>query len=360
MKYLLPLVVLLVIGVGVGGFLLGRHAPGPEMQNRQSGDLSQDPLDQQDSVPSDEIKVPTANPSSNTPADLHALPLGDHKESTRAQKGYVYTCRTQSDMGGAFQIGPWINQSSKTWDKTQKLMVSGQKQWPNHQITVSIQGDKRLITSNGYPTHTTGIYPIQASDQAYKYDRNPNSIQQQQFSFSLPVNPQQQTNPGCIGGEVGIMLSGIPIFNAFDAGGRDAMAYEVQDSCAGHPQVSGLYHYHGPSSCFEDSSSSNQHSALVGYAFDGFGIYGLKGDNGTSLSTADLDECHGHNHSVSWEGTQKQIYHYHLTNDFPYSVGCFRGSKAVQGPLGGSPSGAGQQGGQRPSGPPPGPFGFPF
>lgn len=33
------------------------------------------------------------------------------------------------------------------------------------------------------------------------------------------------------------------IFNAFDAQGRDATAYEIQDRCNGHPQQSGSYSY---------------------------------------------------------------------------------------------------------------------
>jgi hypothetical protein len=43
------------------------------------------------------------------------------------------------------------------------------------------------------------------------------------------------------------------------------------------------------------------------------------------VTNEQLDECHGHTHPVMWDGKIKNIYHYHLNNEFPYAVGCFRG-----------------------------------
>ena len=40
-------------------------------------------------------------------------------------------------------------------------------------------------------------------------------------------------------------------------------------------------------------------------------------------------------HEIGWDGAKKTMYHYHLTKEFPYTVGCFKGTKAVNGPLGG-------------------------
>ena len=34
-----------------------------------------------------------------------------------------------------------------------------------------------------------------------------------------------------------MMITGVALFDAFDAGGRDAGAWEVQDGCNGHPQM---------------------------------------------------------------------------------------------------------------------------
>ncbi len=324
----LLLIIVLVVAVAAGAII---YWLGGRNENSSGANVP---------ATSEAAATQTSQTATTSTLDLTKLPLGDKRYSTSAKKGYVYSCQTSFNGGGAFTQGPWINSAGGTWDLTKKAEVDGSVTWSNAQWSVSDSGTTRTLTGNGLPKHRTGTYPIASSDDAYSYDRNPNSIKTQTLSFSLPANPSQLSSPQCVGGEVGIMLSGIPIFNAFDAGGRDAVANEVQDACDGHPQVSGMYHYHGYSDCLEDTAVTGQHSALVGYAFDGFGIYGLRGENGQELSSNDLDECHGHSHSVTWDGKTTTIYHYHLTHDFPYSVSCFRGQKAVNGPL--------TQGGQMP------------
>ena len=59
---------------------------------------------------------------------------------------------------------------------------------------------------------------------------------------------------------------------------------------------------------------------------DGFGIFGPRSEDGKLVTNADLDECHGHKHKVMWNGEKTDIYHYHLNNEYPYSVGCYRGT----------------------------------
>jgi hypothetical protein len=116
------------------------------------------------------------------------------------------------------------------------------------------------------------------------------------------------------------------LFNALDAPGRDAVAHETQDACQGHPQEAGVYHYHSLSSCVKDEPGKDGHSKLMGYALDGFGIFGRRGEGGKELASADLDECHGHTHEIDWDGKRVKMYHYHATWDFPYTVGCLRGT----------------------------------
>jgi hypothetical protein len=130
-----------------------------------------------------------------------------------------------------------------------------------------------------------------------------------------------------MGGEVGVMLTGVAIFNGFDAGGRDAGAWEVQDSCGGHPQKSGEYHYHTLSSCIKDISVKT----VIGYALDGFPITGPTVAPNNILTTADLDECHGITSSYMVDGKTVTGYHYVMTQDFPYSVSCFR-AQAIKPP----------------------------
>ncbi len=64
---------------------------------------------------------------------------------------------------------------------------------------------------------------------------------------------------------------------------------------------------------------------IAGYALDGFGIFGAF-ENGSSLMSSDLDECHGHVHAIVWNGVPTSMYHYHVTDDAPYTLGCFRGT----------------------------------
>jgi len=267
--------------------------------------------------------------------DITKLPLGDNKYTTDGpKKGYVYACQSNFNGGGAFAIGPWINNGAGTWDLSAKASVDGNIAWPNASWSVNNSGQTRSFSGNGLPiSHNTGVFPISSADDAYQYDRNPNSIKTQSLGFSVPTNPTALGTPECVGGEVGILLTGVPIYNAFDAGGRDAVARELQDSCDGHPQAGGQYHYHGYSDCLEDNAGENAHSELLGYAFDGYGIYGLKGEDGIELSSNDLDECHGHSHKITWDGKDIEMYHYHLTLDFPYSVSCFRAKKQVTKPL---------------------------
>lgn len=59
-------------------------------------------------------------------------------------------------------------------------------------------------------------------------------------------------------------------------------------------------------------------SPLIGVAFDGFGIYGPIDENGNTVTSSDLDACHGRFNSDG-------VYQYHATTDFPYVLGCFTG-----------------------------------
>ena len=277
----------------------------------------------------DSDSTDTATTTTAETPDLTALPLGDNKFSTSPRRGYVYLC--QEPAGGAPAAAtdlPWIDQQANTWDAEAKVEVPGQVEQPS-EFVVGEGGEQRGFSGNDLPKHPTGTFPIPEDSEAYKYDRNPNEISAQDFLLEVPFNPVALKEPSCMGGESGIMLSGAALFNAFDANGADAPAHEVQDSCDGHPQNTGIYHYHSLSDCIEDNEPGQGHSPLVGYALDGFGIYGRHGENGEVLTNADLDECHGHTHEITWNNNPTELYHYHATYEFPYMVGCFRGEPAA-------------------------------
>ncbi|MEM7210241.1 MAG: YHYH protein [Pseudomonadota bacterium] len=128
----------------------------------------------------------------------------------------------------------------------------------------------------------------------------------------------------------------------------------IMDSHNGHVQPgSGAYHYHGEPMAMYDDNPGPDGSPLIGFAADGFPIYGpyfLDDDTGQvreavpgwTLKTGtrtggpggeydgtyvsdweftdagDLDECNG----MTVDGN----YQYHVTEAFPHTVWCFKGS----------------------------------
>ena len=254
-----------------------------------------------------------------------ALPLGDGHVSTSPRVGYVDSCQTSfGGRGGAQTVGPWINSAAGTWDRTAKIHVSGAVSCdPSWGFVVDKRKGTRTVGTNGLPTHTTGTFPVSASDPAAAYDRNPNHIAEQSLTLKLPYNPKAAAKPSCTSlGSIGILIDGVVLYNALDGEGRDAAAHEVLDSCEGHPDQSSTYHHHDIPSCILDKAKSG---ALVGYARDGYGIY-VERKNGTLLSNADLDACHGRTSVVLWNGKKQSVYHYDATLEYPYTVGCYHGT----------------------------------
>ena len=115
---------------------------------------------------------------------------------------------------------------------------------------------------------------------------NPNTPSNQNFVFKITRSPIQNTgNPTTIGlGHTGVWSNGVSVFNV-----SDAMSYQNQgiwnrnayywegsgfDNCLGHPQQQGEYHHHVSPTCLYNDADSLNHSPVIGYAFDGFPIYG--------------------------------------------------------------------------------------
>lgn len=255
------------------------------------------------------------------PLRARELPLGDGKISTKPKVGYLMSC-VQHWRRGPMHGGPWIQ--GDQWNPAEKPHVEGHIAWPTHRISITVKGDERIISANNLPDHTTGVFPIQPSDPAYRYDHNPNAIRPQDILLRLPLHPQVAKQPTCVPmGMIGFSTDGVAIYNAVDDGGVDAAAHEMQDHCNGHPQHAGQYHYHSPSPCMPNEMTSG----LVGYALDGFGIYGMKDRaTGRILHDDDLDACHGTTSPVMWNGKRVVMYHYVLTMEYPYTIGCFRGT----------------------------------
>ncbi|XP_071808823.1 uncharacterized protein [Asterias amurensis] len=179
-------------------------------------------------------------------------------------------------------------------------------------ITIETTDGFHHITSNGVPDHLTPEYPRRG---------NPNDIVLQDHVWTIPVNPVVGTsNVPLQLGPIGVAINGIPFFNPYTNTGEDAVETETFDNCDGHPTMAGVYHYHKqPSSCVF-SIVEGEPSSIIGVALDGFPIYGPIDENGNTLTSDDLDECHGR--YVNGK------YRYHTTADFPYIMGCYKGAYA--------------------------------
>jgi len=85
-------------------------------------------------------------------------------------------------------------------------------------------------------------------------------------------------------GHIGVWTNGVSIFNVSDgmsynnAGVWNRNAYFWEgisfDDCLGHPAPNGEYHHHVSPRCLYNITDSSQHSPIIGYAFDGYPVYG--------------------------------------------------------------------------------------
>lgn len=262
-----------------------------------------------------------------------------------------------------------------------------------NEVAITTDAQYRYITSNGIPDHATGQFPNRG---------NPNQVSEQSHSYRMPLNPALAAEPTpIVPGTFGVALNGVPFDPGtaeywnndrrsgwhYDAlgGGRDLGI----DRANAHVQPDGTYHYHGTSDALAGNQSAARHSALVGYAADGFPVYSIYGyDDGNDAASAivalttsyrlrtgtrqggpggvfdgtfvedfeyvaglgDLDACNGRV-TVTPE-YPSGTYAYFLTETYPYIPRCVSGtpdaSFARQPMLGGPPG----LRGNRPAGPP--------
>ena len=171
-------------------------------------------------------------------------------------------------------------------------------------VAVQVTEEDLVVSTSGLPDH-----PWQQV--------NPNTPTAQNFTFRIPRHPQwsSTTQPVPARGPIAVAVNGVAFFGPEDENGRIALEHHGLDACRGHPTRFGVYHYHSHPACIQ-KDSSDQHSPVIGYAFDGFKIYGGQGENGQIPS--DLDPCNGH-------ADPDRGYHYHTTPQFPFVLGCYHG-----------------------------------
>ncbi|MEM1000296.1 MAG: YHYH protein [Bacteroidota bacterium] len=127
---------------------------------------------------------------------------------------------------------------------------------------------------------------------------NPGAPSAQDYTWEFPRNPAPATNvtEAPIIFAVGVLINGVPIFGMGDGSSWDGQAQQnsnmgdgiwngdawygegatLDDAYAAHPQQQGAYHSHATPFRLYDFPST-QHSPIVGFAFDGYPIYGPYG-----------------------------------------------------------------------------------
>ena len=122
------------------------------------------------------------------------------------------------------------------------------------------------------------------------------------------------------------------------------------DDCDGHPGPGGQYHYHGLPECLvayatgaspvvrsvtstrgattagvDEDNADAKRPVILGFAFDGYGIYDNVAMNGATVSVSALDACNGIFSPVP--GYPRGVYHYVLENvkGVRSSIGCYHG-----------------------------------
>lgn len=173
------------------------------------------------------------------------------------------------------------------------------------------------VNATGIPAYPVGIFTG---------DGNPNNAGNQNAIYKLPLNPTQNTGTATPtnAGNIGIFINGVSLFDYRDgvawnnntnalcggpgnptcpggpaanqAWNRDAVPAERAgfDCAKGHPAGTNYHHHQNPSAFKYDLNTvsticnlydseglytinPNEHSPLIGYAYDGFPIYGAYG-----------------------------------------------------------------------------------
>ncbi|MBL9114692.1 MAG: YHYH protein [Verrucomicrobiaceae bacterium] len=252
-------------------------------------------------------------------------------------------------------------------------------------VRITVEGEKRVIEANGLPDHEPGRFPNRG---------NPNSISPQSYRYTVPAKPVVAGAPTKLQMQsFGIAVNGVPFDPNAAEWHDDDRTWQYEPMAGGidlgvdkhhaHVQPTGAYHYHGlPTGLIIRLTEGKPKLVLVGWAADGFPIYGpwgltdpqdaksplVKLDSsyrvksgqrpkdsppgkydGTFVAdyeyvagTGDLDECNGR-FGVTPEFPDG-IYHYYLTDSFPFIPRLFKGTPDPSFARRGPPPGVGPPG----------------
>jgi hypothetical protein len=285
------------------------------------------------------------------------------------QKNGIYLGELFKTIGGVtsplkISDRPWVDQKTNTIDISKIPYVNGNVSATYYDSRGSIfsiteDNNYRYFKGNLIPNTHMGIFPIQEGTEAYPWYAalpggiNPKTGEPYSSAAAIGVSPlkldlkitkypKYNETPEPINSlTIGVTLTGT-VWHAEVAGDSENNWYNPisvlpMDECFGHPYAE-EYHLHAYSwkcllcecetvcECEPTKIKNSFPSPLIGYALDGFGIYGPYDKDGNIITNDQLDECHGLTSEVMWEGKMTNIYHYVVNYEYPYTIGAFRGT----------------------------------
>lgn len=188
-------------------------------------------------------------------------------------------------------------------------------------VGVDCQGNFAIISSDTYPDHElmTGIVGT-----------NEQIAVPAEYAAPISLIPEPGDSPQTRDAALGVAVNGVPIYD-YTAGGEmsqadlhhhqtkhDTLLTKQLDICGGHAGRGDDYHYHVKPKCMIDKMKNAGDDAIIGWAFDGFPIYGDNNPDGSEIDESTLDVCNGQPDSTFG-------YRYHTSVDAPYIIQCLMG-----------------------------------
>ncbi len=248
--------------------------------------------------------APVSTPPAATPDGATLLASISSSVLAKATLNAGYS-RSATSTGSSVGCG-WIRNSVQAANSTSAI--------------TGCDSNYAYIASDGMPSHSTmdGITATNLQVPTAQPFLGTNA-------WRIPLNPALAAAPtSVIDGPVGVAVNGVPIFNPCKQGGcqnGDTKALGELDICNGHAGRADDYHYHAAPVCLMATrAASYWDTHPVGWALDGFAIYGYNDADGQPAARDTV--CGGNSKPVSNGPTG---YKYHVTDTSPYVMSCLRG-----------------------------------